>query len=135
MQNSETIDSQPILYRQGTNNVQTAVGVDADGNTIFVNGFGPSTVASNPNLKWETSNQVNIGIDFGILRDIISGSIDLYQTNTTDLLLYETINPVPNNGSTLFASNVGETESKRYRPGNQSQNTKEASRLHLDCTD
>lgn len=100
------------LYRQGTNNVQTAVGVDADGNTIFVNGFGPSTVASNPNLKWETSNQVNIGIDFGILRDRISGSIDLYQTNTTDLLLYETINPVPNNGATLFASNVGETESK-----------------------
>lgn len=100
------------LYRQGTNSVQTAVGVDADGNTIFVNGFGPSTVASNPNLKWETSNQVNIGIDFGILRDKISGSIDLYQTNTTDLLLYETINPVPNNGATLFASNVGETESR-----------------------
>lgn len=100
------------LYRQGTNSVQTAVGVDADGNTIFVNGFGPSTVASNPNLRWETSNQVNIGLDFGILSNRISGSIDVYKTNTTDLLLYETINPVPNNGATLFASNIGETESK-----------------------
>lgn len=114
-----------FLYRQGTNSVQTAVGVDPDTEeTIFVNGFGPSSLASNPNLKWESSNQMNIGIDFGVLNDKISGSVDVFQTNTTDLLLTELINPVPNNGATEFASNVGETKSRGIELGVKTETLK-----------
>ncbi len=41
----------------------------------------------NPTLKWEQTSQASAGIDFGILGDKFSGSIDYYVKNTTDLLL------------------------------------------------
>ncbi|MCB0641924.1 MAG: SusC/RagA family TonB-linked outer membrane protein, partial [Phaeodactylibacter sp.] len=93
------------FYRAGTNNVQIILGEDT------FNGFGLASDASNPDLKWETSKQLNVGIDFGIWKEKLSGSIDVYQTNTSDLLLFETIIGVVNNGYTRYASNVGETES------------------------
>ena len=68
--------------------------------------------ASNPNLKWETSKQFNAGVDFGLFSNKVRGSIDVYQTNTSDLLLFESIIGVVNNGFTQYPSNVGETESK-----------------------
>lgn len=93
-------------YRAGTNNVQLNLGEE-----IF-NGFGLAANASNPNLKWETSKQINFGMDFGLFSSKLSGSFDIYQTNTTDLLLFETIIGVVNNGYTRYASNIGETESR-----------------------
>ena len=94
------------FYRAGTNNVQIILG-----NETF-NGFGLATSASNPDLKWETSEQLNFGVDFGLWKDRVSGSIDVYQTNTSDILLFESIIGVVNNGYTQYASNIGETESK-----------------------
>ena len=41
----------------------------------------------NPDLKWETAEQTNLGIDFGLMRDRITGSFEIYQKNTKDLLL------------------------------------------------
>ena len=41
----------------------------------------------NSDLKWETSSQTNIGIDYGLLDDRITGSLDVYQKDTKDLLL------------------------------------------------
>jgi iron complex outermembrane receptor protein len=41
----------------------------------------------NPDLKWETSEQVNVGMDWGLRNDRISGTVDLYQKTTKDLLL------------------------------------------------
>lgn len=41
----------------------------------------------NPKLKWETTNQVNIGLDFGFANNRISGSIDWYNKNTTGALV------------------------------------------------
>lgn len=92
-------------YRAGTNNVQIVLG-----NETF-NGFGLASNAPNPDLKWETSKQINAGVDFGLLDNRLSGSVDVYQTNTSDLLLFETIIGVVNNGYTQYASNVGETKS------------------------
>lgn len=49
---------------------------------------GTTTQGSvNPELRWETTAQTSIGIDFGILNQKISGSVDYYVKNTTDLLL------------------------------------------------
>ncbi len=50
------------------------------------NSLAPSRVP-NPDLKWEATKQGEIGIDFAFLARRISGSIDVYQRNTTDLLL------------------------------------------------
>ncbi len=42
----------------------------------------------NPNLKWESTTQLNLGIDFAFWNSRISGSIDVYDKVTTDILLY-----------------------------------------------
>jgi TonB-dependent starch-binding outer membrane protein SusC len=55
------------------------------GSTITT-GLSASQV-ENPNLKWETSEQVNVGLDWGIRSDRITGVIDVYQKTTRDLLL------------------------------------------------
>jgi iron complex outermembrane receptor protein len=41
----------------------------------------------NPDIKWETTKQVNVGFDFGVLKDRISGTFDLFSKKTTDVLL------------------------------------------------
>src|SRR5690606_8241312 len=91
-------------YRAGTSNVQILVGVDEDGNEIIFNGYGLGQDASNPNLRWEESRQGNIGLDFGFLQNRLTGSFDIWKTNTTDLLLWETIIPV-NGGFRRYPSN------------------------------
>lgn len=49
-------------------------------------GYRPNAIA-NPNLQWETSASFNVGLDFGFFNDRLSGSIEWYRTNTTNLLL------------------------------------------------
>lgn len=57
--------------------------------------IGQSNVA-NPDLKWEQTAQVNIGLDFALLKNRIYGSIDYYHKNTTDILFQSTaIQPAP----------------------------------------
>ena len=55
-------------------------------NDQFVTSLNPSRIA-NPNLKWETTEQVDIGVDFGVFNDRISGSVAWYNKHTTDMLL------------------------------------------------
>ncbi len=49
-------------------------------------GYRPDRIA-NPNLQWESSASFNVGLDFGFFNDRLSGSIEWYRTNTTNLLL------------------------------------------------
>ena len=65
----------------------------------------------NPNLKWETTREWNVGLDWAVLNDRLSGAIDLYSKKTVDLLYYYNV-PVPPNmyGSTL--ANVGQMLNK-----------------------
>ncbi|MGB4655524.1 MAG: SusC/RagA family TonB-linked outer membrane protein [Bacteroidales bacterium] len=59
---------------------------------------------SNPNLKWERTSEINLGIDFAIFNSRISGSIELYSKNTTDLLGQYSVPVPPNLASTTFAN-------------------------------
>ncbi|MFR9165439.1 MAG: SusC/RagA family TonB-linked outer membrane protein [Dysgonomonas sp.] len=47
----------------------------------------PSNLLGNPELKWETNKSFNIGLDFGIINNRLSGSIDFFRNKTDDLLL------------------------------------------------
>lgn len=51
---------------------------------------GPLTIrlanAANPNLKWQSDKQTNVGLDFGLFKGRLSGSIDYFNKVTTDLL-------------------------------------------------
>jgi iron complex outermembrane receptor protein len=64
-----------------------------------------------PNLKWETTTTTNIGFDWGIMNQRLSGSIDYYYRKTTDLLNY-----APTKALSAFRNqawqNIGELENK-----------------------
>lgn len=62
---------------------------------------------SNPDLKWEETTEYNFGIDFGVLDNRISGSLELYRKNTDDLL-GEYFVPVPPNLASRTFANSGE---------------------------
>jgi len=58
--------------------------------------YGPVSF-NNPNLKWETTSQFNLGFDFGLLNNRLRGSLDFYRKNTTDLLtITYSAQPAPN---------------------------------------
>ena len=54
-------------------------------------GYLPNTTLSNPDLKWETSTSTNIGVDFGFFDGRLGGSIEFYNTLTSDLLIYKSL--------------------------------------------
>ncbi len=64
----------------------------------------------NPDLKWERTVQTDIGIDFGILNSRITGELDYYIKNTSDLLL--NVNLPGNSGYRTQTRNVGKLENK-----------------------
>lgn len=68
------------------------------------------TQLANPDLKWETTEQYNIGLDFGFLGDRITGTLDLFKKNTYNLLLNL---PIPTtSGFSTSLQNVGDTKNK-----------------------
>lgn len=74
-------------------------------------GFGQSGIA-NPDLGWEISKTINIGIDFGLWNDRITGTLELYDTQTDDLLLTRLI-PITS-GFNSVLENVGATRNRGW---------------------
>jgi len=58
----------------------------------------------NPDLKWERTAEVNIGIDFAFLNNRYSGSLEIYQKNTSDLLGLFSVASPPNLSNQTFAN-------------------------------
>ena len=75
----------PPKVTQGSFTVSNANGFVFDG-TAIINGVTVARVA-NPDLKWEVTEQTNIGLDWGLFNGKINGSIDYFQKSTTDLFL------------------------------------------------
>ncbi|OQP48022.1 SusC/RagA family protein [Niastella yeongjuensis] len=69
----------------------------------------------NPNLGWEYSKTTNIGLDFSILKNRLSGTIEYYITKTEDILLG--LDLPPTSGVTGFTTNIGSTENKGFELG------------------
>ncbi len=68
-------------------------------------------VAYDKNLKWETSETYNAGIDYGFFNGRVNGSIDVYYKKTKDLLSKVPIS-VGTNFSNVLLTNVGNMENK-----------------------
>ncbi|NOZ34015.1 MAG: TonB-dependent receptor [Chlorobi bacterium] len=64
-----------------------------------------------PNIKWEETTTENIGLDFGLYKGRINGSVDLYKRVTDNLLNQVTI-PTGSNFSNTLLTNVGSLENK-----------------------
>jgi TonB-dependent starch-binding outer membrane protein SusC len=80
-------------------------------NYAGLSGMISSSIPS-PDLKWETTAQTNVGIDFGFINNRITGEIDYYVKKTTDLLLNVQI-PATTGFTTVYR-NVGEMENKGW---------------------
>jgi TonB-linked SusC/RagA family outer membrane protein len=79
-------------------------------NGSWIQTLRPSQNA-NPDLKWEEKRETNIGLDFSLLNNRISGSIDLYNRQIHNLLyLFEV--PSPPNLHNRTLANVGTLENK-----------------------
>ncbi|MDA3880643.1 MAG: TonB-dependent receptor [Prolixibacteraceae bacterium] len=70
-----------------------------DGSTLY-----------NPDVKWETTINRNLGLDFVMLKGIVNGTFDLYQNTTKDLLIKSAISPI--SGFSTQWNNIGSTSNK-----------------------
>ncbi|MGB8491710.1 MAG: SusC/RagA family TonB-linked outer membrane protein, partial [Bacteroidales bacterium] len=80
--------------------------------------FGDATYATgyyvtqlpNPNLGWEYSKTWNFGVDFSLLKNRLSGTVEYYVTDTKDILL--SLGLPQTSGVSSFTGNIGETQNK-----------------------
>lgn len=79
-------------------------------NGEWVQAINPATNA-NPNLRWERKQETNIGIDFGLFDNRITGVVDMYQRTTKDLLLDYTV-PTPPYLYNTIRANAASMENK-----------------------
>lgn len=77
---------------------------------VFDNAIVPSQ-ANNPDLKWEEVATTNLGLDFTILNNKISGSIDWYKKKTSDMIFPISVSPaiVPGGRIVVNGGNVENT--------------------------
>jgi hypothetical protein len=80
-----------------------------NGFSVNPNSLNIST-PGNKKLSWETTKTINIGIDFSVLKNRISGSIDLYNKNTENLIGYTPVNPFT--GYANITGNIGSMNNK-----------------------
>lgn len=75
-----------------------------------INNYSPKQNA-NPDLRWETKKQTNIGLDFGLFDNRLRGTVDVYDSRTDDLLFDYTLSQVKNDYNYIKA-NVGSISNK-----------------------
>ena len=91
------------LGNQGIKNYQTILTLIAGGAAVFGNSLAQGVVEArlpNAGLKWETTAETNLGVDFGLFNNRITGSLDFYIRDTKDQLFDK---PLP---SAIGFSNV-----------------------------
>lgn len=86
----------------------------ATGNYYIIDGDYIPTLRPNPydpNIKWEETTTQNIGLDFGLFNERITGSVEFYKRVTDDLINEVTI-PTGSNFKNTLVTNVGSLENK-----------------------
>jgi len=89
------------------------------GSTSTLPGYIPSRLGED-NLGWESTRNLNIGVDFGFAQDRFQGDFNYYLSNTFDLLLGRSISPV--HGITSITQNIGQTQNTGYEMSITSRN-------------
>lgn len=100
---SQTIEPYTTLAQLQTSGLNYTI----DGVTLYT-GVGKSNQIANPDLKWESTVQADLGLDLSFLQNKIEVVLDVYKKNTHDLLLKV---PLPQiSGSERVLRNVGEVQ-------------------------
>jgi TonB-dependent starch-binding outer membrane protein SusC len=92
----------------------------AIGSTTSYN-YGPATVVTgynlqslpNSNLDWEYTRTTNIGLDYTILKNRVSGSVDYYNAHTRNILFGLSL-PITSGVTGQYVSNIGEMSNKGF---------------------
>lgn len=87
-------------------NVNAASLLWMNGTTTY---WAASKTMANPDLKWETTYTTNVGLDFGLFSDRVTGTVELYKNHTKDLLVRF---PTAGSGYEDQYRNLGETINK-----------------------
>ncbi len=119
-----------ITSNQGINPYATLGALSTDAYN-----FGPGTAGqnigylvtslANQNLKWQSTAETDIGLDFGVLKNRITGTFDIYFQNTDNILLQESLPASNGAGSTIV--NAGKTKGHGYEISLSSINIQSAS--------
>ncbi|WP_420149457.1 SusC/RagA family TonB-linked outer membrane protein [Spirosoma sp.] len=97
--------------------VASAIGT-TNYNYILGSGFAAGKVVSafaNPSLKWEKSNQLDIGLDVGLFNNKLTLNLEYYNKITNDMLLPVSIPSV--SGFTTALDNIGKVENHGFEVG------------------
>lgn len=78
----------------------------------YITGVAPASMGNNE-LKWETSEQFNVGFDARFLRDRLTFSMDFYNKKTKDLLIWNTT-PSLTVGGSISPINAGNVSNKGF---------------------
>ncbi|QKG54432.1 SusC/RagA family TonB-linked outer membrane protein [Hymenobacter sp. BRD67] len=101
-----------VTGNEGINPYQTLTG---ESQVQYVYGGVTATglranILGNPNLKWESTTSSNVALDFGLFKNRITGTVELYDATTKDLLLARQIPTVSGYNSIL--DNIGSVNNK-----------------------
>lgn len=72
----------------------------------------PSSTLIDPSLTWETSVTTNIGLDFGLFDNAITGTVEYFKRNSVDLI--QDITTTPSTGAPVLRANAGEIENRGW---------------------
>jgi TonB-linked SusC/RagA family outer membrane protein len=84
-------------------------GSDYQFDHVYTTGINPDRIA-NPDLRWEKSTQLNIGLDISVLENRLNFTADVYKKNTKDLLYVKSL-PL-SSGYSSITGNYAELENK-----------------------
>ena len=101
--------NQAIQPYQTLSTIASGFNYPYDGNSSPNIGFALGR-AANPDLKWETTEQTNVGMDFGFFSERLVATVDVYKKRTTDLLLNKQVEAFT--GFSTILSNVGSIQNK-----------------------
>lgn len=87
---------------------------------------------ANPDLKWETTTELNVGLDFGFFDQRLSGSVEYFNKEIKDLLGYRSLKSFMEVGT--VAANIGKTQSTGVEFTIRSRNFVRAFRWDTELT-
>jgi TonB-dependent starch-binding outer membrane protein SusC len=112
-----TTSNQAVNPYQSLGLVNNSNGIGGNAGIIRYN-FGPTIVSGynvitlpNPELSWEFTNVLNAGLDYGFLKNRISGSVEAYWSKTNGIL-YGINLPITSGVLGSYVTNIGEMENK-----------------------
>ena len=87
---------------------------------------------ANGKLKWERTRAMNLGLDFGLLGNRLSGVLDMYYNKTTDLIVNRSLPTIT--GFSSVIANLGQVDNKGLELTLTSVNVSIPKKVHWSTT-